>query len=221
MIVAIPVIPSYPLPEPGRWPASRARWVLAPTRAALLVHDMQRYFLAPFDRTAAPLGPALTGVQALRRACEAAGVPVLFSMQPAEQDRRERGLLWDLWGPGLGEHPELAGLDPTLEPTARDVVFTKRRYNAFHGTVLAEQLATRGRDQLLVCGVYAHIGILATALDGFSRGIQPFVVADATADFSREDHDVALRQVARTCGVVTTVHDASQALAHGGEDPRA
>jgi len=38
-------------------------------------------------------------------------------------------------------------------------------------------------------------------------GIEPFLVADAIADFSREDHLIALRQVARTCGVVIASED--------------
>ena len=73
--------------------------------------------------------------------------------------------------------------------------------------LLLQLLRERGCDQLIICGVYAHIGCLATATDGFMRGVQPFVVADATADFSEQDHVVALRQVARTCGVVTTTDE--------------
>jgi bifunctional isochorismate lyase / aryl carrier protein len=204
----MPIAPiaSYDLPLEGSWPSCRASWDFDPRRAALLVHDMQEYFLEPYDPGVSPLRPVLANVAALRVACDACGVPVIFSAQPAGQSRTERGLLWDLWGPGIVERPALEELG--IHARAGDVRIAKRRYSAFHDTALGAVLAGRGRDQLLITGVYAHIGCLATALDGFMLGVQPFVVADATADFSREDHLVALRQVARTCGVVTTARQA-------------
>ncbi len=205
--MAISPIPPYDIPAAGSWPAPRAPWNLEPSRAALLVHDMQTYFLQAFNAAASPLGPALENVKTLRALCASLDIPVIFSAQPGEQDRRERGLLWDLWGPGIVASPGLQGLAPELAPAPQDVMLPKRRYSAFHDTRLEELLRERGRDQLLICGVYAHIGCLATATDGFMRGIQPFVVADATADFSREDHVIALRQVARTCGVVSTTNE--------------
>jgi bifunctional isochorismate lyase/aryl carrier protein len=205
--MAISPIAPYEIPPAGSWPTCRAPWSFEPSRAALLVHDMQTYFLQAFDAAASPLGPMLENVQALRAACAALDVPVIFSAQPGEQDRQERGLLWDLWGPGIVASPGLQGLAAELAPAPEDVLLPKRRYSAFHDTRLEDVLRERGRDQLLICGVYAHIGCLATATDGFMRGVQPFVVADATADFSREDHLVALRQVARTCGVVSTTSE--------------
>ncbi len=44
-------ITSYQLPTPGELPASTAQWAPDPDRAILLVHDMQRYFLAPFPHS--------------------------------------------------------------------------------------------------------------------------------------------------------------------------
>lgn len=206
--MALTAIAPYEVPAVGSWPVCRASWRLEPRRAALLVHDMQAYFLAPYDAQAEPCATLLRNVRRLVDACRRADVPVLFSAQPGEQDRAERGLLWDLWGPGIVERPELARLCDGLSLGERDVLLHKRRYSAFYETRLFELLAERGRDQLLICGVYAHIGCLATATDGFIRGVQPFLVSDVSADFSLEDHSVALRQVARTCGVVTTTHDA-------------
>jgi bifunctional isochorismate lyase/aryl carrier protein len=207
-----PIAP-YELPAAHSWPACRAPWRFEPARAALLVHDMQAYFLEPFDPAHSPLRPLLQHVRALLGACAEAGVPVIHSAQPGEQSRDERGLLWDLWGPGIVESPAPSRLALTFPPRASELLLHKRRYSAFHGTELAELLAARGRDQLLICGVYAHIGCLATATDGFMRGVQPFVVSDATADFSAEDHAVALRQVARTCGVVLTTAEVLRPLA--------
>lgn len=210
--MSLAAIAPYELPGQGSWPPSRAAWVLDPGRAALLVHDMQEYFLAPYDAEQPPLRAVLPNVQALSEACRQADVPVVFSAQPAEQARAERGLLWDLWGAGIAQRPELCGIGAGLRLMPQDTLLYKRRYSAFFGTRLSSLLGELGRDQLVICGVYAHIGCLATALEAFMLGVQPFVVADATADFSLEDHCTALRQVARTCGVVATTHVLLEAL---------
>ncbi len=213
--MSLSAIAPYELPSLGSWPASRASWTLDSRRTALLVHDMQEYFLAPYDAEQPPLRAAVPNVLELSEACRCAGVPVFFSAQPAEQDRAERGLLWDLWGAGIAQRPELSGLGAGLQLRPQDTLLHKRRYSAFFGTKLASLLREQGRDQLIICGVYAHIGCLATALEAFMLGVQPFVVADATADFSFEDHSTALRQVARTCGVVATTQALLRALRAG------
>lgn len=201
--MAIAKIPSYSLPAVHELPEARAPWDFEPPRAALLVHDLQDYFLAPFGDESPLLDSVLRNVEELIVSCRALGVPVIFSAQPGEQSRRERGLLWDLWGPGIISSPGTEGFPKQIQPRAEDIILHKKRYSAFHDTELEAQLAQRGRTQLLITGVYGHIGCLATATDGFMRGIEPFLVADAIADFSEHDHQTALRQVARTCGVVT------------------
>ncbi len=93
------------------------------------------------------------------------------------------------------------------------MVLTKRRYSAFVSTDFAGRLGRR--DQLIVTGVYAHIGVMATALDAFMRGVQPFVVTDAVADFSPAHHADALRHVQTRCGVaVPTTELTADLLAH-------
>ena len=42
---------------------------------------------------------------------------------------------------------------------------------------------------------------IAVDAEAFRRDIETFVAADAVADFSRADHDMALAWIARTCGV--------------------
>jgi len=206
-------LPSYAMP-PAPCP-NRVRWQLERTRAALLVHDMQEYFLRKFDMGLAPVPELLQNAARLLDACRAVGIPVIYTAQPTVQPTHDRALLNDFWGPGLTapEVHDQQGIVDALRPRAGDVALTKWRYSAFQRSDLAERLHAMGRDQLMVCGVYAHIGCLATCLEAFMRDIQPFLIADAVADFSRAEHEMALRYVATRCGVNLTTQDVLRAMA--------
>ncbi|MEJ3747313.1 isochorismatase family protein [Actinomycetes bacterium KLBMP 9797] len=208
----------YEMPTEAELPANRVTWRPAAARAVLLVHDMQRYFVAPFgDR---PPGTALVPTIArLRERCHRLGIPVVYTRQPGGQPPSQRGLLADFWGPGLGADPAPQSIVDELAPAAGDVVLTKTRYSAFRGTDLEQTLRGWGRDQLLVTGVYGHIGCLATACDAFMRDIQPFLVADAIGDFGVDEHRTALRYAATRCAAVTAAAAVLRDLP--ATDPRA
>ncbi|HEX5740542.1 MAG TPA: isochorismatase family protein [Pilimelia sp.] len=208
--MAIPAIPAYPLPAADALPASPWAWRLDPRRAVLLVHDMQTYFTRPYV-DAEPLATVVAHIDRLRRACADAGVPVVYTRQPGGQSPAERGLLQDVWGPGLPADPALEAIVAPLAPRPGDTVLTKRRYSAFLGTDLADRLGDR--DQMVITGLYAHIGVTATAVEAFSRDIAPFLVADAVADFGPEHHADAVRFVAGRCGAVLDTRAAMAALA--------
>ena len=192
------------VPDLRALPVSRAGWTLEPGRAALLVHDLQRYFTRPYAPDCAALQLAVRRTAEILAAARAAGVPVFYTAQRGDQDQTERGLQRDLWGPGMRAIPEHTEILDAVAPAAGERVLVKHRYSAFARSELAEELAAAGRDQLVITGVYAHIGITATALEAFQREIHPFVVADGIADFGPEEHALALRQIAGCCGVVTT-----------------
>ncbi|MFF5108539.1 isochorismatase family protein [Streptosporangium sp. NPDC000509] len=198
--MALPQIASYPLPRENDLPENRVSWRPDPRRAILLVHDMQNYFLAPFTADASPLTGLIANIGLLRDACAELGVPVVYSVQPGGQSRHERGLLQDFWGAGI-PGPRESEIVASLLPAESDVLLTKWRYSAFHRTDLRTRMDAMGRDQIIVCGVYAHIGCLMTACDAFMQDLQPFLVADAVADFSPEHHAMALTYAAQRCAV--------------------
>jgi bifunctional isochorismate lyase/aryl carrier protein len=202
--VALPKIESYALPVGSELPAARVPWRLTRSRAALLIHDMQRYFVDAFPAGLTPIKPVVEHIAALHAACAHAGVPTFFTAQPGNQDRRDRGLQADFWGPGMQDQRAHTDIVEELAPAPDDIVLTKWRYSAFQRSSFEAMLRARGRDQLIVTGVYAHIGCQVTAADAFMRDIEPFFVADAVASFSRAQHDDAIRAVAGCCGAVTS-----------------
>lgn len=205
---------------------NRSSWRPDPSRAVLLVHDMQRYFVQAFEleREGEPLKDAqisiaIANIRRLIDAARAANIPIYYTAQPPRQDPADRRLLTDFWGEGL-QDDEGAGIIEQLAPGPKDTVLTKWRYSAFVRSPLLEQLRQSGRDQLLIGGVYAHIGCLTTALDAFMHDIEPFMVADALADFSLAEHDMACQFAARRCARVLTTDAvladlAAAAPAHG------
>ncbi|MER7846330.1 isochorismatase family protein [Kitasatospora sp. NPDC096077] len=202
--MGLPRIPSYPLPAAEELPANRVPWTVDPARAVLLVHDLQNHFLDAFPEGAAPLPELLHNVAALTGAAAANGVPVVYSAQRGGQSPAERGLQQDFWGPGLPDDPRAVAIAEAVAPAPGDTVLTKWKYSAFVRTELEQLLREQGRDQLVITGVYAHIGVQATACDAWMRDVQAFVVADAVADFGPEEHRAALAWIAGRCGVVTT-----------------
>jgi trans-2,3-dihydro-3-hydroxyanthranilic acid synthase len=202
MSPGIPAIAPYPLPTAGELPPSTVDWVPDPDRAVLLIHDMQRFFLAPFP---APVRESLVAnVAGLRERAAALGVPVGYTAQPGDMDDRQRGLLKDFWGPGMRRDPADRSVVDELAPAPGDWLFTKLRYSAFFRSDLLERMRAAGRDQLVVCGVYAHVGVLMTAVDAFTNDLQTFLAADAVADFDAAHHRMALTYAAERCASVLT-----------------
>lgn len=199
-MVGIPRIAPYALPAADSLPANTAHWSPDPQRATLLIHDMQHFFLRSVPD---PLRSELVDNAAqLRKRAVSLAVPVAYTAQPGGMSDEDRGLLKDFWGPGMRTAPEDREVVPELAPDPGDWVLTKYRYSAFHRSGLLRRLRAAGRDQLVLCGVYAHIGVLATAVEAFTNDIQVFLAADAVADFTAERHRLALDYVAERCGVV-------------------
>jgi bifunctional isochorismate lyase/aryl carrier protein len=187
------------MPTASQLPPNRVQWRCDPSRAALLIHDMQRYFLDFFPAGQQPVTELVDNIVSIRHAAAAANVPVIYTAQPGAMTRQQRGLLLDIWGPGMSEDPMEREILPELAPSETDTVLTKWRYSAFARSDLQQRLSRLGRDQLIICGVYAHVGCLITACDAFDEDIQPFLIADAIADFTPAYHHMALRYAAERC----------------------
>lgn len=187
-------------------------WVLDPGRSALLVHDLLPYYLSALDPD---LRESVVG-NCDQMVCDAmaAGVPLLASAPRPARDIAQRGLGGELWG--LGPTPDEAS--SIAAPHLAGDHFSwirKRSLSAFYATDLEVELKRAGRTQLLIVGVFASEGIVATSFDALARDLQVFVVSDGVADLSPHLHDSALSQVARSIGCIIPMADVHRALESG------
>lgn len=201
---------SAPVPPKENLPASRAAWIVDPSRVAVLVHDLQKYFVDVYSPEAEVLTRLLDSSAAVLDAARSVDIPIFYTGQSGLDP--DRGLQNDLWGAGMLPQPQHTEIVSRVAPQYGDRLVEKKRYSAFSRTDFATQLSYLGRTQLIILGIYAHVGIAATALDAFQRDIQPFIVADGIADMSLELHRATLAQLANSCAVVTLSNDVVKSL---------
>lgn len=202
----------YSLPAEHQLPSSAADWQPDPARVALLIHDMQHYFLSFFTADASPITPVIDNTRRLLNLARRLHIPVFYSAQPGDMTPQQRGLLQSLWGAGMRASHEHRQIVTQLAPQEDEQVLTKWRYSAFFNSPLLAHLRNLKRDQLIVSGVYAHIGCLCTAQEAYSNDIETFFIADAVADFSEEKHRLALELAAETSSVVLSTRQTLDAL---------
>ncbi|WP_164493103.1 isochorismatase family protein [Streptomyces sp. ADI96-02] len=182
-------------------------WGVDPTRAALLVHDLQPHYLDTLSARSRRL--LLARVEHVVDWADGNGVPILSSGPRPASDLAQRGLLGDCWGIGLSPEQAAQVAVPRLGAIGITRI-AKRSYSAFYASDLETELRRRRRDQLIIIGVYASHGILATSLDAISRDIQAFIPFDATADYTAYRHAAALDLIGTMSGRVLAVEDLPQ-----------
>ncbi len=171
-------------------PDFRRGSALEPRRAALLVLDMQAYFLDPASHAFVPSAPAiLPNLQRLIAAFAARRRPVVFTRHtntPADAASMAR---W--WRDLLAPDSPASAILPALDVT-QGLVIEKHQYDAFYQTELEQVLRAAGAEQVVVTGVMTHLCCETTARAAFVRGFEVFFVADGTATYTEAFHRAAL-----------------------------
>lgn len=151
--------------------------LLDSARTQLLVVDVQARLLPAMAEAPA----ALAGCKRLVQAATILDLPISVSEQ---------------YPKGLGASvEELRALWP--QPTR---VFEKLAFSCMADDALAERirgLADEGRDQLVVCGIEAHVCVLQTAIAAQEAGLAVFVAADAVSSRALVSKELALARMAR------------------------
>lgn len=169
-----------------------------PERAALLVLDMQRYFLDERSHAYIPsAGAILPKIKGLIGAFSERGRPVVLTRHINTDEDAGQMRRW--WRELLTEANPLSELSPELLASLEGggpMVITKSQYDAFYKTPLEETLRERGVEQVVICGVMAHLCCETTARSAFVRGFEVFFVIDGTASYNASFHRATLLNLA-------------------------
>jgi nicotinamidase-related amidase len=179
-----------------------------PRRSALLVMDYQAGIVGRFDDADALLERMGAAIDLARERGMTVGyvrVALTDEERTAVPDRNKAfSSLASRGGAMHADAPETAVHD-ALAPRDGDIVVRKQRVGPFSTTDLADQLAARGIDTLVLGGISTSGVVLSTVRHAADHDYRIYVLSDAVADSDPEVHDVLMTKVfPRQAWVITT-----------------
>lgn len=186
-------------------PLNRRAAAFSAANSALLIIDMQRYFLSESSQAFLPAAPAIVpSINALIAAFTKACRPLWFTRHG--NDPQESGPMAAWWRELLSRDHPLGHIEASLDFHDHPVL-EKTQYDAFFKTDLEARLRQSHVQQLVITGVATHLCCETTARSAFMRGFSVFMAVDGTATWNRALHYASLRALAHACAVPLLTRD--------------
>ena len=186
-------------------PYNQHKMQLNAKASALLVVDMQRFFLDAESPTFTCGGMAIIPtVKRLIDAFRRANRPVIFTRHVHHPNDLDSGIMGWWWeGKCIEGSPE-SEIHPELTPLPGDKVIFKHRYSAFYNTDLETVLRCLKVEDIVVSGIMTNMCCESTARDAYYRDYRVFLPADGTGSVKEEMHLASLLNLAFGFAYVTT-----------------
>jgi ureidoacrylate peracid hydrolase len=170
---------------------------LNPDRAALMVVDMQKFFLDPELPTFTCGGLAIMdNVKKLIDTFRMAKRPVIYTAHVHHPDKIDAGIMEWWWDGMCIEGSEEAKIHPDIAPLPGEKVIYKHRYSAFYNTDLETVLRVQKIEDIVICGIMTNMCCESTARDAYYRDYRVFFPADGTGSITEEMHVASLLNLA-------------------------
>jgi len=186
---------------------------LKKVKSALLVVDMQNFFLDSQSPTFTCSGPViLPNIKKMIEAFRKADRPVIYTKHVHHPDGMDAGIMGWWWeGMCLEGSPE-SEIHPTIKPEQHEKIVLKHRYSAFYNTDLETILRCRGIEDLVICGIMTNMCCESTARDAYYRDYRVFFPADGTGSINEEMHLASLLNLAFGFSLITDVDSVIQGV---------
>lgn len=177
-------------------------------RSALLVVDMQNFFLDPNSKTYTCSGNViLPNVKKLVSVFRDAKRPVIFTRHVHNRDLSDAGIMGWWWDGMCIEGSAESEIHPELSPLRNEKQIFKHRYSAFYNTDLEIVLRCLKIEDIVISGVMTNMCCESTARDAYYRDYRVFFIADATGTVSEEMHIASLLNLAFGFAHITTTDE--------------
>jgi ureidoacrylate peracid hydrolase len=202
------------------------------TRTALVVVDMQNFFMEPGAPVEVPearaIVPAINRLAAATR--QSGGTVVWILMTHDDSDLETWSVFYERFGAKRVEHLQglragthLHALWPEFETAPQDLTVHKRRFSAFlpESSDLASILRGRGVENVIISGTLTNVCCMTSAVDAMMMNFRMMMVSDANATAVEEHHLATLNNVFETFGDVRSSDEVIELLKSGAAPARA
>ena len=181
-----------------------------PERSALLVLDMQAYFLDESSHAYIPSAEAiLAGIKVLIKEYHTRGIPIIFTQHINTASNAGMMSIW--WKDLITSQNPLHRIIPELD-LSMGTLIQKSQYDAFYQTPLEEMLHGMGVTQVVLCGVMTHLCCETTARSAFMHGFEVFFPVDGTATYRLDHHRASLLNLAHGFASIVLIKDVLEAI---------
>jgi ureidoacrylate peracid hydrolase len=157
--------------------------------SALLVVDMQRFFLDPQSPTFTVGGPPIIpNIAALIKKFRDARRPVIYTCHVHQADGADAGIMKWWWAGMCIEGTSESLVHDDIAPLPNEKIVYKHRYSAFYNTDLETILRGLKIEDLVITGIMSNMCCESTARDAYFRDYRVFFPADATGTVTEEMH---------------------------------
>jgi isochorismate hydrolase len=186
-----------------------------PSQSALLVLDMQSYFLDPGSHAYIPsAGAILDGILQLIDVYSAHHQPIIFSQHINTAE--DAGMMSSWWKDLITSDHTHHNIIPEIDLTVGTLI-QKSQYDAFFKTSLDTMLRASGVRQVVICGVMTHLCCETTARSAFMYGYEVFFPVDGTATYNLAYHRASLVNLAHGFASLVVIGDILEAIRGGRE----
>jgi nicotinamidase-related amidase len=189
-------------------PFNNNRMILNKDKAALMVVDVQNFFLDPNSPTFTCGGLAiLPNLKKLITAFRKAGRPVIYTKHVHHPDKIDAGIMGWWWKGMCIEGTPESEVHPEISPEPGEKVILKHRYSAFYNTDLETILRCLKIEDIVITGIMTNMCCESTARDAYYRDYRVFFPADSTGSINEEMHLASLLNLSFGFAYITTAEE--------------
>lgn len=175
------------------------------SKTALIVTDMQNYFLKKKSHAYVPSAKALIPkIKKLSDLFSQKNMTVIYTKHTNNDNNAGQMSQW--WSDLIEDNTNKSNIAHYFD-YKNAIIIEKHQYDAFYETNLKDILQKRKITQLIITGVLTHLCCESTARAGFINGFKILFPVDGTATYNTKYHKSTLRNLTHGFAVPVTMKE--------------